>query len=395
METKKDNYNYIKKNIPCDIYDKNNQSYILVTGGTGFIGSHFVVKAILAGHSVIILDNLCNSNLNVITKIENTLHKENLKDYTEDSKRLIFIYGDIRDNAMLHTIFGTYNITSVIHFAALKSVSESQKNPDLYHDVNVFGTINLLNVMNCYNCRNFIYSSSATVYGDAKPPVTEDSPTGIGLACNYAQNKYNVESYLIDKIQNSDEYDGLSVVILRYFNPIGAHPSGLLGESPNDIPNNIFPYLLRVALYHNSELYDDTYFVCDERYKQFTIFGSDYETPDGTCIRDYVHVQDLARAHIEILNTMNNSKTPIRIYNVGTGVGTSVKEIVTIFNKVLIEKNMLPIPYVFGARREGDLSVSCANVNKIFNEVGFFTTNNIHDMCRDGINYIFSFDKLH
>ena len=389
-----DNRRYSDSPKQTDLYDipdkKSNQPYILVTGGTGFIGSHFVVKAIMAGKHVIILDNLCNSNISVIRNIEKILCKENLKDSIKKTKQLIFIYGDIRDNEVLHMIFESYNIESVVHFAALKSVAESQQYPDTYHDVNVIGTINLLNVMECYNCHHFIYSSSATVYGNASPPVTEDSPTGKGLACNYAHNKYNVESYLIDKIKKTDEYKEWSIVILRYFNPIGAHPSGLLGENPNDIPNNIFPYLLKVAQYHNADVCN---IIQNDRYKQFTIFGSDYPTPDGTCIRDYVHVEDLARAHIEILELINktNEHQSLRIYNVGTGIGTSVKNIVTIFNETLIEKNMIPIPFVFGDRREGDLAISCANVDKIYNEVGFATTNNITDMCRDGLNYILNF----
>lgn len=341
--------------------------YILVTGGLGFIGSHIVVKLINMKYNVIVYDNLSNSYISIVDKINKLTNKP---------EKLLFILGDVRDNEKLKEVFCEYNIKVVIHLAALKSVNESEKYPELYNDVNVNGTINLLNIMKYYNCHNFIYSSSATVYGDTKAPVIETSMTGNNLACNYAKNKYDTEQYLIN---NCSEWN---IVILRYFNPIGSHQSGLLGEEPNNIPNNIFPYLLRVAKWTNIKSQD-----IDIIYSNFTIFGNDYKTYDGTCIRDYIHVDDLARAHTMIVPLFINN-IGLKIYNVGTGKGTSVLELINALNICLIKNNRTPIKYKIGDRRIGDLDISYADTSKIYNEIGFKTKFNIYDMCSDGLKFI-------
>lgn len=347
--------------------------YILITGGLGFIGSHVVVKLLNLNHNVIIIDNLTNTNIDVLDKI---------KQLVDSESDLIFFEGDIRIKKDLENIFRNYNIDSVINFAALKSVSESQKYPELYHDVNVIGSINLLNIMKKYNVNKFIYSSSATVYGDSNSPVNEDSNTGNNLACNYAKNKYDMEQYLIsNKKSLLDEFD---ITILRYFNPVGAHESGLIGEDPNGIPNNIFPYLLRVAKYTNETNYEE--FDNKHPYSKLTIFGDDYETRDGTCIRDYIHVQDLADAHIKCIKYMN--KQELNIYNVGTGNNTTVLELVKSLNKTLISNGKKEINYVIGKRRNGDLDISYSNVDKINEEIGFKSKYNIDDMCKHGLKFV-------
>jgi UDP-glucose 4-epimerase len=350
----------------------NSMNHILVTGGLGFIGSHCVVKLIDKNYLVIVCDNLSNSDLSVIDKI-NTI--------TKRPNNLVFIQADIRDFDNMHQIFKNYQINCVMHFAALKSVNESMQYPEMYQSVNVHGTKNLLNIMKINNCKKFIYSSSATVYGDSPSPCTEESMVGHGLTCNYAFNKYDVEQYLI----NSDQFCDWDITILRYFNPIGAHPSGIIGENPIGIPNNIFPYLLRVAV--TAQKKQNHIQLCP--YDYFTIFGNDYETPDGTCIRDYIHVQDLALGHLRVMEnqkTIQDSKP--KIYNLGTGTGTSVMQLIDMMNQVLLSKHLNPIPFLFGSRRMGDLDVCYANADKIYNELQFKTTHCIRDMCVDGLNFI-------
>lgn len=343
--------------------------YILVTGGLGFIGSHTVVKLVELNYNVIIYDNLCNSSIDTLDKINKI---------TGMSNKCIFIEGDIRDRDKLESVFTTYNIYVVIHMAALKSVSESEKYPELYNDVNIKGTVNLLSIMGEYKCNNFIYSSSATVYGNTVSPVTEDSKTGCNLACNYAKNKYDMEQYLITN------HSDWNIIILRYFNPIGSHPSGIIGEDPNGIPNNIFPYLLRVAKWTNTDMKDK---YTDSPYSIFTIFGDTYNTKDGTCIRDYIHVQDLARAHTSVIKLFATNNIGLKIYNVGTGNGTSVMDLIKAFNNCLVKHKRKPIEYKIGDKRSGDLDISFANADKIYNEIGFKTIFTIDDMCRDGINF--------
>lgn len=327
--------------------------YTLITGGLGYIGSHVAVCALLENKNIIILDNTPNPR--VLDSIR-TLGKSR-------DEQLIYIQKDIRDKSCA-TLFESYSIECVMHFAALKSVRESQEKPELYYDVNVRGTFCLLETMRAYNCKRFIYSSSATVYGSEPAPVYEDSPTGIGLQCNYAQNKYDVEQHLINN------YKDWNITILRYFNPIGAHPSGLLGDNPSGIPNNIFPYLMRVA---------------NQEYKVFTLFGNDYDTLDGTCIRDYIHIEDLARAHMAVY--FRAKQTGVSVYNVGTGRGTSVWELINALNEVLTRAGRPHLPVTTGPRRVGDVAVSYANVDKIDKELDFKTQYTIEEMCQHGLQF--------
>lgn len=373
-------------------------SCILVTGGLGFIGSHVVVKLALrhvvnptkkALH-ILILDNLSNSDPEVLKKINDIVtlefHRNNI--ISELNNNITFLKGDIRDSQMLDHIFTTYQIEYVMHFAALKSVSESQKYPDLYNEVNVEGTKNLLNVMKSYGCKKIVYSSSATVYGDAPAPVNEDTKVGQGLACNYARNKYDMERYLIENSVPGSSLADWRIVILRYFNPIGAHPSGLIGENPNDIPNNVFPYLLRVAKWINTDHSTESANTNISPYEIFTVFGNDYLTRDGTCIRDYVHVQDLAKSHVDVLGILEGSESMLKIYNVGTGKGSTVMELIDAMNRALNARGKAPLPYRIGARRTGDLDISFADVKKIYNEIGFKAEFDIDKMCEDGLNFI-------
>lgn len=343
--------------------------YILVTGGLGFIGSHIVVKLVNIGYNVIIYDNLSNADSVVLDRINKL---------TNMPDKILFIEGDIRDEGKLNMMFIIYKIDVVIHLAALKSVSESDKYPELYNDVNIIGSINLLNVMKKYKCYSFIYSSSATVYGDTIAPVTEESKTGNNLTCNYARNKYDIEQYIYSNCKD------WNIVIFRYFNPIGAHPSGLIGEEPNNIPNNVFPYLLRVAKWINTDINTRDK---NSNYSIFTVFGNDYNTPDGTCIRDYIHVQDLAHAHVMTIPLLKKD-IGIKIYNIGTGKGSSVLELINALNKCLIKKGKIPINYTIGDRRSGDLDISFANSDKIYRDIGFRTEFNINDMCIDGLTFI-------
>ena len=351
------------------------QDYLFITGGLGFIGSHVVVQLINSGSNVVVFDNLSNSDRSV---------KQNIDDITKKPDHLTFIEGDIRNTRELNQVFEKYRITMVMHFAALKSVNESEKYPELYNEVNVVGTQNVLNVMKAHGCKNFIYSSSATVYGDSESPVTETSDVGNCLTCNYARNKYDMEQYMMANHGIGKLFEGWNMTILRYFNPIAAHPSGTIGEDPNDIPNNVFPYLLRVVAWTNScsESRDP-----DSPYSIFTLFGDDYETRDGTCIRDYIHVQDLARAHVAVI-PLFSLESEIRVYNVGTGTGSTVMELVDSLNRGLVGKGLKPINFRIGPRRTGDLAVSYATVDKIAQEVGFKTEYDIDKMCEHGLNFV-------
>ena len=327
---------------------------ILVTGGTGYIGSHTCVELINAGYDVIILDNFCNSTADVVDKI---------KKITEKS---IKIYnGDIRNRELLEKIFVENQIEAVIHFAGLKSVNESCEKPLLYFDNNVNGTINLCHVLQKFAVKNLIFSSSATVYGgSSKAPYKETMPTG--QVCNpYGRTKYFIEEILKD-IYASDKT--WNITILRYFNPIGAHGSALLGENPRGIPNNIMPYISQVAA---------------NKLPLLTVFGGDYKTPDGTCIRDYIHVVDLANGHLKALGKMHASTSGLDIYNLGTGKGYSVLELITAFEKVSGKK----INYKIGARRAGDLPIVYADTQKAEKELGFKAKFDIKKMCLDSWNW--------
>lgn len=335
-------------------------SYILVTGGLGFIGSHTIVELLQENYNIIIIDNLVNSSVDVLQKIKDITNKTDI----------LFFNIDIRDSLKLENLFTAYKIELVIHFAALKAVSESIKNPLQYFDCNISGIINLLNVMKKNDCKRIIFSSSATVYGDNIYPVDEESFIGVGITNPYGRTKYMIEQILQDLYISNNDW---SIIILRYFNPIGAHPSGLLGENPNDIPNNLFPYLLKVSA---------------GKLPLLNIFGNDYNTPDGTCIRDFIHVVDLARGHIKatekILNF--NKSTGINIYNLGTGKGTSVKELIDTFEKV----NNIKLAYNFVKRRDGDLPCVYTKTDKSLKELGWSCIYNIEDMCRHGYNFKFN-----
>lgn len=327
---------------------------ILVTGGTGYIGSHTCVELINAGHDVIVLDNFCNSNVCVADKIKKITNKA------------IKIYpGDIRDFKLLEKIFSENQIEFVIHFAGLKSVSESCEKPLLYFDNNVNGTINLCNIMQKFAVKNLIFSSSATVYGNSSnAPYKEAMPTG--QVCNpYGRTKYFIEEILKD-IYASDK--SCNITILRYFNPIGAHESALLGENPLGIPNNLMPYIAQVAA---------------NKLPLLTVFGDDYNTPDGTCIRDYIHVVDLANGHLKALEKMQSATGRFDIFNLGTGKGYSVLELINTFEKVSGKK----INYKIGSRRAGDLPVVYADTQKAEKELGFKAKFDIEKMCLDSWNW--------
>ena len=326
---------------------------ILVTGGLGYIGSHTVTLLIEQGYNPIIVDNLCNSKLEVLNRIEKI-----------SGFRPLFYKFDVRDEEKLNQVFDEHKIFAVIHFAGLKAVGESVKKPQLYYDNNIGSTISLLNVMKSHDVKNIVFSSSATVYGNPKVvPIFEDDP--IGEVTNpYAETKVKIE-YMLKDLYAKD--NSLNIAILRYFNPIGAHPSGLLGEDPNGIPNNLMPYITQVAI---------------GKLDHLNIFGNDYPTRDGTCIRDYIHVMDLARGHVLTLRKLEENPGLV-IYNLGTSLGTSVLELVNAFMKA----NSMNIPYVFTARRDGDIPSCYANCDKAFREIGFKAEFNIVDCCKDSWNF--------
>ena len=324
-------------------------TYILVTGGLGFIGSHTVLELLDKQYKIIIIDNLSNSS----------------KDVLKVFKNILFFQIDVRSRLQLENLFVKYRISAVIHFAALKAVSESITNPLQYYDNNICGTMNLLEIMGKYDCKKIIFSSSATVYGENIYPVTENSTVGNGLTNPYGKTKYMIEQILGD-LYNSDK--SWSITILRYFNPIGTHPAGLLGENPNNMPNNLFPYLLKVSA---------------KKLPVLTIFGNDYDTEDGTCVRDFVHVVDLARGHAKALEQINESDPKLRVYNLGTGKGTSVKELIEIFEKV----NNVVIKQKYSARRERDLPCVYANTEKANRELDWQCIYTLEDMCKHGYNY--------
>lgn len=295
----------------------------LVTGGAGYIGSHTAVELMNAGHRLVIVDNLCNSNIKVLQRIEEL-----------GGKNFEFVQADVRDTTVLDQIFKAHPITGVIHFAGLKAVAESIAQPLRYFDNNIGSTLSLLRAMESANVRHIVFSSSATVYGNpAKVPVTESSP--LSATNPYGQSKLMCEDILRD-IQNADQ--GWHIAILRYFNPVGAHPSGLIGEHPKGIPNNLMPYITQVAM---------------GRREHLNIFGNDYPTPDGTGVRDYIHVVDLARGHLAALNYLTDKQQSITV-NLGTGKGMSVKELINTFTLT----TGMNVPYVFAERRPGDVA-SC------------------------------------
>ncbi len=332
---------------------------ILITGGAGYIGSHTLIELSDAGYDFVVYDNLCNSNVEALKRVEKIINKT-----------IPFEQGDIRDTHRLQEVFKKYAIDSVIHFAGLKAVGESVANPLEYYDNNVVGTIKLLEVMNEFDCKKIVFSSSATVYNevDAKnyTPLTESNPTG------QTTNPYGTSKYMIERILN-DVYisdNSFKIVILRYFNPVGAHESGTIGEDPNDIPNNLMPFIAQVAVGKREYL---------------SVFGDDYETHDGTGVRDYIHVTDLADAHVKALDYINsqqfNSKSST--FNIGTGTGYSVLDVVKAYEKA----SKREIPYKIAPRREGDIAKCYANPKKAKDILNWSATKDLEDMCRDAWNW--------
>jgi len=330
---------------------------IIVTGGTGFIGSHTVVELINSNYEPIIIDNFSNSKEWIVKRIEKITNK-----------KITYYKADCADKNALEEIFKKEkNIEGIIHFAGYKAVGESVENPLKYYDNNLNSSISILKMMKKFNIKNLIFSSSATVYGDVeKNPITEKFP--IKEATNpYGHTKIIIEDIIKNTVKSPQILNAIS---LRYFNPIGAHPSGLIGELPLGIPNNLAPYILKVA---TNEL------------KQLTIYGDDYNTEDGTCIRDYIHVVDLAKAHISALNHLTKQKDNyIDVFNVGTGKGTSVLEMVKLFEKA----TNIKIPYTIGQRRAGDIEACFADNTKIVKTLNWAPNYSVEDAFKHSWNWM-------
>ncbi|ABI71180.1 UDP-glucose 4-epimerase GalE [Shewanella frigidimarina] len=319
---------------------------ILVTGGAGYIGTHTVVELLKAGQEVVIVDNLSNSSIEALARVRAITGKD-----------VTFYQGDILNKALLQKVFTDHSIESVIHFAGLKAVGESVEQPLKYYENNVTGTIILCQVMAENNVKNLVFSSSATVYGDpASLPIKEDFPTG---ATNpYGQSKLMVENILAD-LHNSD--NSWNIARLRYFNPVGAHESGLIGEDPNDIPNNLMPFIAQVAV---------------GKRQQLSVFGDDYNTPDGTGVRDYIHVVDLAMGHLQALKKLQ-TKPGLVTYNLGTGIGYSVLDMVKAFEKACGKT----IAYQISPRRPGDIAACYADPSFAATELDWRATHTVEDMA--------------
>ena len=321
---------------------------ILVTGGTGYIGSHTAVQLLQAGYQIVLLDNLSNSKASVVERIEHI-----------SGMQVTLLKGDIRDAAFLQQVFSQHRIDAVIHFAGLKAVGEGQQQPLRYYENNVAGSICLFQTMQAFQVYTLLFSSSATVYGDsAVGKYQEDMP--LSPSNVYGQSKYMVEQILRD-LQASDK--NWRVGILRYFNPVGAHPSGLIGEDPNGLPNNLMPYIAKVAAGQISHL---------------NVFGNDYPTPDGTGLRDYIHIQDLAAGHLQSLRYLLENKSSLTL-NLGTGKPHSVLELVDTFERVTGKK----VPYQITARRAGDAAVCYADPSLAQQLIGWKASHNIQQMCED------------
>ncbi|OUO32927.1 UDP-glucose 4-epimerase GalE [Olsenella sp. An293] len=330
---------------------------VLVTGGAGFIGSHTVVELLTRGYQVVIVDDLSNSSPKVCDRIKTIVGPE-------AAARLAFVEANVNDRAALEKIFDEHPIDRVIHFAGFKAVGESVSKPIEYYANNIGSTLTLVDVMREHSCKSIIFSSSATVYGDPDSlPLTEQSPKK--PATNpYGWTKWMIEQILTDLHTADPEWD---VVLLRYFNPIGAHPSGLMGEDPKGIPNNLVPYVAQTAIGKRDAVH---------------VFGNDYDTPDGTGVRDYIHVCDLASGHAAALAWMNG-RTGVEIFNLGTGTGTSVLQIIEAFSAACGHQ----IPYVIEPRRPGDVTANYADCTKAREEMGWEAKFNIEDMCRDSWNW--------
>ena len=331
---------------------------ILVTGGAGYIGSHTLVELLAAGHEAVCLDNLSNSSPVSLERVERLT-----------GKKVPFCRGDIRDREVLERLFRENRFDCVIHFAGLKAVGESVLKPWEYYENNIGGTLTLVDVMRRHGCKRIIFSSSATVYGDpAVIPITEDCPKG-RCTNTYGWTKWMQEEILTD-LHTADvktgDADPWRVVLLRYFNPIGAHPSGLMGEDPNGVPNNLMPYITQVAVGKLEKLH---------------IYGNDYDTPDGTGVRDYIHVTDLARGHVAALRALERGG--VQVYNLGTGKGYSVLEIVRAFETA----TGIRLPYVIDPRRPGDIAACWSDPSRAERELGWKAEYGIREMCRDSWNW--------
>ena len=325
---------------------------ILLTGGLGYIGSHTAVELLDNGYEVVIIDNLSNSKIETKNKIEKI-----------SNKTITFYQGDVRDEKLLTQIFRNHKIDSVIHFAGYKAVGESTQKPLEYYDNNINSTLVLLDVMRKFNVKNLVFSSSATVYGRAKSmPIYEDFE--LSASNPYGRTKLFIEEILRDyyKADNS-----LNIALLRYFNPVGAHPSGLIGEDPNGIPNNLMPYITKVAT---------------GKLEKLNIFGNDYPTKDGTGVRDFIHVCDLANGHLKAVQKLQTN-CGLVTYNLGTGVGYSVLDIVNSF----IKSCGVNVPYTFAPRRPGDIDTCYASPEKAERELGFKATRTLDDMCLSSYNF--------
>ncbi|MBR6019643.1 MAG: UDP-glucose 4-epimerase GalE [Lachnospiraceae bacterium] len=326
---------------------------ILLAGGAGYIGTHTAVEFLNAGYEVVIADNLYNAKEEAVRRVEKIT-----------GKTIPFYKIDVCDKEALRKLFAEQNIDTVVHFAGMKAVGESVAKPLMYYRNNLDATLTLLEVMKEAGCHKFVFSSSATVYGtNDTMPLYETMPRGM-CTNPYGWTKWMIEQILMDAAKADPE---LSAVLLRYFNPIGAHESGMIGEDPQGVPNNIFPYITQVAV---------------GRRELLTVFGDDYDTPDGTCIRDYIHVVDLARGHVAAVPFAETHKGA-EIINLGTGNGTSVLEIVNAFERV----NNVKIPHVIGPRRAGDLPICYANADKAAELLGWRAEKTIDDMCRDGFRW--------
>jgi UDP-glucose 4-epimerase len=337
------------------------KQWILVTGGMGYIGSHLVVELLQMGYFVIIVDNLSNSNLFILEKIRKITNKTPM-----------FYQFNCVNIQKLDTLFKTHWITHVFHLAGMKSVGESCLHPTSYYQTNIISTINLMSAMRINGCKKLIFSSSSTVYGSSVPPLNEDtSVTGNNIFSPYGKTKHVIEELLEDITRHDPEFH---ITSLRYFNPIGTHNSGLLGDNPNGTPDNIMPYLTRVAA-TTSGLHD-----YGDIYKKLSVFGCDYHTHDGTCIRDYIHIEDLITGHIHALVHL---KSGYSVYNLGTGKGTSVIELINTF----IDVTGISIPYKIENRRLGDADKVYCCREKAERELEWLPTKSLEDMCFDAWKY--------
>ena len=321
---------------------------ILVTGGTGYIGSHTVLELMQAGYETVVLDNLCNSSEESLKRVEEIT-----------GKKAVFYNADIRDKEALDKIFAGEKPDAVIHFAGLKAVGESVQIPLSYYENNVGGTVTLLEAMNQAGCRNIVFSSSATVYGKPESvPIREDFP--LSATNPYGRTKLIIEKILGDLYVSDNSW---KIILLRYFNPIGAHESGRIGEDPEGIPNNLLPYVAKVAV---------------GRLERVNVFGNDYDTPDGTGVRDYIHVVDLAKGHVKAIEKLSED-IGLEVYNLGTGNGYSVLDIIRAFSKACGRD----VPYVIAPRRSGDIDICYADPAKAFNELHWKAEYDLDRMCAD------------